>query len=95
VEPCLGYVVEHPHGLLLVDTAIGSSLEIGTHYRPRRRPLATALAAAGARLQDVRWVVNCHLHFDHCGGNPQLPGRTRMSRVPWNFGGGPLIVRPR
>jgi N-acyl homoserine lactone hydrolase len=20
-------------------------------------------------------VVNCHLHFDHCGGNPELPGR--------------------
>jgi N-acyl homoserine lactone hydrolase len=20
-------------------------------------------------------VANCHLHFDHCGGNPQLAGR--------------------
>jgi N-acyl homoserine lactone hydrolase len=20
-------------------------------------------------------VVNCHLHFDHCGGNPELSGR--------------------
>ena len=19
--------------------------------------------------------TNCHLHFDHCGGNPELPGR--------------------
>jgi len=76
VEPCLGYVVEHPDGLLLVDTGMGSSPEIDTHYRPRRRHLATALAAAGVRTRDVQWVVNCHLHFDHCGGNPQLPGRT-------------------
>ncbi len=75
VEPCLGYVVEHPDGLLLVDTGMGSSPEIDTHYRPRRRHLATALAAAGVRTRDVQWVVNCHLHFDHCGGNPQLPGR--------------------
>jgi len=29
----------------------------------------------------------------HVAGLPP-PGR-RMSRVPWNFGGGPLIVRPR
>jgi len=30
-------------------------------------------------------------------GDPYLWGGTspRMSRVPWNFGGGPLIVRPR
>ncbi|MGO9198225.1 MAG: MBL fold metallo-hydrolase, partial [Acidimicrobiales bacterium] len=25
---------------------------------------------------DVEMVVNCHLHFDHCGGNPELAGRT-------------------
>jgi len=25
----------------------------------------------------------------------QIVKRVRMSRVPWNFGGGPLIVRPR
>jgi glyoxylase-like metal-dependent hydrolase (beta-lactamase superfamily II) len=24
---------------------------------------------------DVRLIVNCHLHRDHCGGNPELPGR--------------------
>jgi N-acyl homoserine lactone hydrolase len=23
---------------------------------------------------DVRIVVNCHLHLDHCGGNPRFPG---------------------
>lgn len=75
VEPCLGYLVDHPGGLLLVDTGMGSHPEVDAHYRPRRRSLSRALADAGARVDDVRLVVNCHLHFDHCGGNAQLPGR--------------------
>jgi N-acyl homoserine lactone hydrolase len=74
-EPCLGYLVDHPDGLLLVDTGMGASPEVDEHYRPVRRPLAAALAGAGARVEDVRIVVNCHLHFDHCGGNPLLRGR--------------------
>ncbi len=75
VEPCLGYLVDHPDGLLLLDTGMGSHPQVDAHYQPKRQPLAAALAAAGARIEDVRLVVNCHLHFDHCGGNPQLPGR--------------------
>jgi N-acyl homoserine lactone hydrolase len=75
VEPCLGYLVDHPDGLLLVDTGMGSHPEVDARYRPRRRGLDAALAGAGARVDDVRFVVNCHLHFDHCGGNPALPGR--------------------
>lgn len=76
VEPVLGYLVRHPRGLLLFDTGIGTG-DPGTeaHYRPRRRPLPAALAAAGVTPAEVTAVVNCHLHFDHCGGNPLLPGR--------------------
>jgi N-acyl homoserine lactone hydrolase len=74
-EPCLGYLVEHPDGLLLVDTGMGADPDVDRHYRPQRVPLPAALATAGASLGDVRHVVNCHLHFDHCGGNPLLPGR--------------------
>ena len=29
----------------------------------------------GWGLDDVSLVVNCHLHFDHCGGNPLFAGR--------------------
>ncbi|MGW1378395.1 MBL fold metallo-hydrolase [Streptomyces sp. NPDC002446] len=76
VEPVLGYLVRHEQGLILFDTGIGSgSPEADAHYRPRRRALPDALAAAGVALADISLVVNCHLHFDHCGGNPQLAGK--------------------
>jgi N-acyl homoserine lactone hydrolase len=75
VEPCLGYLVSHPDGLVLVDTGMGAHPDVDAHYRPRRVALPAALAAAGATPADVRHVVNCHLHFDHSGGNPSLPGR--------------------
>jgi N-acyl homoserine lactone hydrolase len=75
VEPCLGYVIAHRGGVVLVDTGMGSEPEIDAHYRPRRRPLPSALAAAGVSPGEVTVVVNCHLHFDHCGGNPELTGR--------------------
>lgn len=74
-EPCLGYLVFHPGGVLIVDTGMGSHPDVDAHYRPRGRPLTAALAAAGVGLPDIRQVVNCHLHFDHCGGNPKLTGR--------------------
>ena len=75
VEPVLAYLVRRAEGLLLFDTGIGAvDPETEAHYRPRRRPLEQALAGAGAALADVSLVVNCHLHFDHCGGNPLLAG---------------------
>jgi N-acyl homoserine lactone hydrolase len=76
VEPVLAYLVQRDEGLLLFDTGVGAAdPETEAHYRPHRRPLEGALAAAGAALTDVSLVVNCHLHFDHCGGNPLLVGK--------------------
>lgn len=76
VEPVLGYLVRRPEGILLFDTGLGAADE-GTeaHYRPHRRDLNEALAAAGVTPAEISHVVNCHLHFDHCGGNRLLPGR--------------------
>jgi N-acyl homoserine lactone hydrolase len=75
VEPCLGYLVDHPDGVLLFDTGMGSDPEVDAHYRPRRRLLPDALATVGVQLDQISLVANCHLHFDHCGGNPMLSGR--------------------
>jgi N-acyl homoserine lactone hydrolase len=70
VEPCLGYLVVHPDGLVLVDTGMGSHPDVDAHYQPSRIGLPEALASVGVRIEDLSTVVNCHLHFDHCGGNP-------------------------
>lgn len=75
LEPVLGYLVTHPDGTLLFDTGMGAHPVADTHYQPRRVPFADALGAADARMDEVTVVVNCHLHFDHCGNNPALPGR--------------------
>ena len=75
VEPCLGYLVVHPEGTLLFDTGMGSDPEVDAHYRPRRRSVHEALSGAGTRLDEVTHVTNCHLHFDHCGGNPLVADR--------------------
>jgi len=75
VEPVLGYLVERDEGTILFDTGIGAA-DPGTeaHYRLRRRPLPEALTAAGLVPADITLVANCHLHFDHCGGNGLFAG---------------------
>jgi N-acyl homoserine lactone hydrolase len=72
LEPCLGYVVDHPDGMLLFDTGMGSHPEVDAHYRPRRTGLREALASVSTQVSDIALAANCHLHFDHCGGNPAL-----------------------
>jgi N-acyl homoserine lactone hydrolase len=75
VEAVYAYAVPHGSGLVLLDTGIGEAdAETEAWYRPRRVPLQAALAEHGWSLDEVSLVVNCHLHFDHCGGNPLLAG---------------------
>jgi glyoxylase-like metal-dependent hydrolase (beta-lactamase superfamily II) len=71
-------LVETPSGPLLVDTGIGAKEEVRDPrfcdiYGVERDPgLLGELAALGVAADDVRVVVNTHLHFDHCGGNTSL-----------------------
>jgi glyoxylase-like metal-dependent hydrolase (beta-lactamase superfamily II) len=70
-------LIEHPGGLVLVDTGVGNKEDAkfrdiyGIENEGREGPTALedALRAAGHRPEDVRWVINTHLHFDHGGGN--------------------------
>ena len=70
-----GYLIDHPDGLVLLDTGIAEGhQEVEETYHPVRRSMDEALATAGVTTADIRVVVNCHLHLDHCGGNPRFPG---------------------
>jgi glyoxylase-like metal-dependent hydrolase (beta-lactamase superfamily II) len=52
----LAYLVQHDQGLILFDTGIGSAdPETEAHYRPRRRALPEALAAAGVTSATSLW----------------------------------------
>lgn len=75
VEPCLGYLVRHPDGLLLFDTGMATNAEVERWYRPRRTDVPDALAELGIAVADVDIVANCHLHIDHCGGNELFAGK--------------------
>jgi len=67
IESINAYLVRHANGVLLFDTGMGSHPEVDAHYQPVRRPLDLAPS-------EVDIVVNCHLHFDHCGANPRFAG---------------------
>lgn len=70
-------LVEHPDGLVLVDTAVGNKDDakfrdiygIANPGDPGPTALEDAVRAAGHQPADIRWVLNTHLHFDHAGGN--------------------------
>ena len=67
--PCFVHTIEHPAGLILVDTGmIDSTPELDAEWSPTPGRLPFEL------VRRVAIVVNTHLHFDHCGGNRLFPG---------------------
>jgi len=75
ILPVQAFLIAHPQGALLFDTGFGAEHPAFDRLlSPQRRPLADALAVSQVHLTDVRYVINCHLHYDHAGGNPLFPG---------------------
>jgi glyoxylase-like metal-dependent hydrolase (beta-lactamase superfamily II) len=87
-------LVEHPDGLVLIDTALGNKEDrkfldiygVENAGLEGATQLEDALGTAGFVPRDVRWVINTHLHFDHAGGNttmdPELEHDPRRSVRP-------------
>jgi glyoxylase-like metal-dependent hydrolase (beta-lactamase superfamily II) len=84
--PVPAYLIAHPKGVALFDS--GLNLETRVNPAAYMGPQGAKYAAfhfhegeeIGARLramsiapEDVTHVVNSHLHYDHSGGNAQLP----------------------
>jgi glyoxylase-like metal-dependent hydrolase (beta-lactamase superfamily II) len=90
-------LIEHPDGLVIIDTGLGNKEDAKFHDiygisnagANGRTQLETALAETGHTANDVRWVINTHLHFDHAGGN------TWVERGPDGVAiGGPRLTFP-
>ena len=75
-------LVEHDAGLVLIDTGIGNKENekfrdiygVDNAGKNGRTRLEDALADLGHRPEDIKWVINTHLHFDHAGGNTTPAG---------------------
>jgi N-acyl homoserine lactone hydrolase len=65
--PVYAWAIDHPDGLVLVDTGmIDSTPELDEEWHPRWYPERIP--------RDAVCVINTHLDFDHCGGNRLFPG---------------------
>lgn len=85
--PIYAWLVEHPDGLILVDTGETSKtndagyfpawhpyfrLAVKMHVS-REDEIDRQLANIGYSTDDVKTIVLTHMHTDHCGGNYHFP----------------------
>jgi N-acyl homoserine lactone hydrolase len=67
--PGLSHTIEHPDGLVLVDTGmIDSTPELDAEWQVTAHPLPQEF------VDRVAHIVITHMHFDHMGGNRRFPG---------------------
>ena len=75
ILPVQGFLLKTPDHLILVDACVGNDKTVPSmpewHQRKGTR-FMSSLAAAGATVDDVNYVLCTHLHTDHIGWNTQL-----------------------
>ena len=59
----------------------GAMLNLFEIRCPRHALVDERLRQAGYSVDEVRWVVNSHLHFDHAGRNAAFPVATQYVRA--------------
>lgn len=86
--PVPAYLIVHEQGKVLFDTGLnlairqekarllGPDADAWEIDFPQGVDIASQLARLGIAPGDIRYVVNSHLHFDHCGGNGHFPNAT-------------------
>jgi glyoxylase-like metal-dependent hydrolase (beta-lactamase superfamily II) len=68
-------LIETGEKIVLVETGIGDHLpkKHTAYYNPERDPgLVGSLNRLGFKPGDIDYVINTHLHYDHCGGNTTI-----------------------
>src|SRR5919112_5146995 len=69
-------LITSPAGHVLIDAALPESAPI----------IRSNIEALGFRVQDVKLIVNSHVHFDHAGGIAELQrlSGARVAASPWS-----------
>ena len=103
--PIPSFLIEHPKGCVVFDTGLhrelqSSSERIGelanffqVHYQPGEE-LGARLRATQVDPDRIDYLINSHLHFDHVGGNADLPNaKLIVQRREWDAAADPELVR--
>jgi glyoxylase-like metal-dependent hydrolase (beta-lactamase superfamily II) len=91
--PIPSVLIEHPRGRALFDTGLHADL---AHDTSRLRTSAQMFEVemgddddVASRLEErevdpgrIDYIINSHLHFDHCGGNALVPNAAMIVQSP-------------
>lgn len=101
--PIYVWVIEHPEGIIVVDTGIPHDANKKRYFPPfmplvqraaqfdisQQEEIGPRMRALGLEPKDVRWVVLTHLHQDHDGGLYYFPNsEILVSQDEWDFASG-------
>jgi N-acyl homoserine lactone hydrolase len=84
--PVPAYLIDHPKGRVLFDSGMGVRYRrtLADALPPDKfglqwfegQEIAARLKSIDVDPTSIDWVINSHLHIDHCGGNASLPNAT-------------------
>src|SRR5262245_32117261 len=104
--PVPSFLIDHPDGPVLFDTGLHPHLQADPAARlgilarifgvefDAGEEVSGRLRAIGVDPARVRYLINSHLHFDHTGGNAEIPNsRLVVQRREWEAGGNDDEIR--
>lgn len=95
--PVWGAAVEGRGKRVLIDTGFRSSgwvnATLGAKATGSTSRLLQALESIGWAAGDIDYVINTHLHFDHCGNNHVFGARFVVGAIEWRYSLNPTLAQ--
>ncbi|GAA5101500.1 N-acyl homoserine lactonase family protein [Wohlfahrtiimonas larvae] len=103
VVPVPVYLIKHPKGNVLIDTGLSSEFiqtsgttqnDFGLEIQLNKDEyIINQLKKVGLDKSDIKYVINTHLHWDHCGGNKDLTESIMIIQSPeWDSANNPEYI---